>query len=90
MLWRRSAQFAAKADEYEFVSTIEGWNLRVIDHDKRGRRLTLTPREEAGRAAQERVMRHAERLHHKYRRAALRPWLPIDPDPEPPPGWGGP
>ncbi len=84
MLWCRSAGFAAKASEHDFIKFMNEYNLWTIEYDRHGRSLRpLTARDEASRVILERRVQYEDSLYRKYRHAANLPWLSVEPDPSP-------
>ena len=89
-LWRRGQSYRLQAWYHLAASR------QLANNDVRGALCSygLTERQiEANRArwiAERSVLLTASeyhlRLHAKYQRAAERPWLPVGPDPPPPPG----
>jgi hypothetical protein len=88
-LWRRGQSYRLQA-WYHLAAT------RQLANDSRSFLCSygLTERQieanRARRAAERSVLLKASeyhlRLHAKYQRASERPWLPVGPDPPPPPG----
>jgi hypothetical protein len=92
VLWRQSAEFAARAREHEEGRSLCDINLAFVIGRTQGRqsaRLSASARAEleAKRARLEQWVHYEQRMYLKYRRAARFPWLPISPDPVPPTAW---
>jgi hypothetical protein len=88
-LWRRSAEYASKAEQCEVEVFMYKENLDRIDYEEEApfhnrKRTSFSEEETIKRNQYEHLLRYAERLGRKYRRAARFPWLPVEPDPPPP------
>jgi hypothetical protein len=92
VMWRRSAEFAARARFYESRTIEDEFNLRQLSflcshlylHEHP--RECLTASEETDRAYIERWLRYDEHMSRKYRHASRFPWLSIGLDPATPSG----
>ena len=94
-MWRRSREFAARATAHQFRVFTEEINIRSITDEypvtqfPPRRKTHLTPAEKVSLGISERVLRYETIMYEKYLRRAY-PWLPVAPDPPPPPGrWEG-
>ncbi len=82
-MWRRSAEYHAKAEEHSgnvFGDTLNARAATSKAFEVRPHRKP-TAIELADRRFFELHAEYEERLYEKYRHAARFPWLPVDPDP---------
>jgi hypothetical protein len=100
-LWRRSADFDAKARQFESrllpkISRLGGLGLKEYAYiageneysaSELAQLMSILPGIEYYKQHSEYLLRLREyknSMARKYRRAARRPWMPVDPDPPPP------
>ncbi len=79
VMWRRSAEFAAKAREHEFLIFIHKSNLYITLYDNFD---NLIVPESPERAHFDKLIEKHNRMLEKYRRATVFPWLTVVPNPD--------
>jgi len=87
-MWQRSARYLKIAEDRWHAQVLKMLSLRMYESQRYrigdGQLNINNPLEDATTAALRRVEAEQD-LVAKYRRAAWQPWLPVDPDPPPPP-----